>query len=104
MHGLVRHRETHAGEGKFKHHAPHIRLEWAARVDCDVISISLGGPGFFGLKAAIDNAVRQGAIVVAAAGNCVRLVVAGALRQHHRGRRHERRRYAVARQLSWRRG
>jgi hypothetical protein len=54
----------------------------ATSVHCDVISISLGGAGFFGLKAAIDNAVQAGAIVVTAAGNCVHLVVAPALYDH----------------------
>jgi len=50
----------------------------ATAADCDVISISLGGPFFFGLEAAIEDAVRRGKIVVAAAGNCVRYVVAPA--------------------------
>ncbi len=50
----------------------------ATRVDCDVVSISLGGRLFFGLRAAIRDAVRRDVVVVAAAGNCVRFVVAPA--------------------------
>ncbi len=46
--------------------------------DCDVISMSLGGRGFFGLAAAIRDAKRNNVIVMAAAGNCVRVVVAPA--------------------------
>lgn len=46
--------------------------------NCDVISMSLGGRAFFGLSAAIRNAKRNNLIVMAAAGNCVRFVVAPA--------------------------
>lgn len=47
--------------------------------DCDVISMSLGGRGFFGLERAVRYATGQGVIVVAAAGNCVKNVVAPAV-------------------------
>ena len=50
----------------------------AVDAGCDVISMSLGGRAFFGLKAAINRAVRNDVIVAAAAGNCVRFVVAPA--------------------------
>jgi hypothetical protein len=53
-------------------------VSYAVDADCDVISMSLGGRAFFGLRAAIRRAVRSGLIVVAAAGNCVRFVVAPA--------------------------
>jgi hypothetical protein len=46
---------------------------------CDVISMSLGGGAFFGLERALMDAVRHEVIPVAAAGNCVRFVVAPAL-------------------------
>lgn len=45
---------------------------------CDVISMSLGGRAFFGLESAIRKARRENVIVLAAAGNCVRSVVAPA--------------------------
>ncbi len=45
---------------------------------CDVISMSLGGKGFFGLEKAIKDAIRRDVIVVSAAGNCVGMVVAPA--------------------------
>ncbi len=45
---------------------------------CDVVSMSLGGVGFFGLSAAIRDAKRNNVIVMAAAGNCVRFVSAPA--------------------------
>lgn len=45
---------------------------------CHVLSMSLGGKGFFGLRRAIDRAVDAGMIVLAAAGNYVRLVTAPA--------------------------
>ena len=46
---------------------------------CDVISMSLGGGAFFGLERALRDAVRREVIPVAAAGNCVRFVVAPAI-------------------------
>lgn len=45
---------------------------------CRVVSISLGGKGFFGLQAQIQRAVDAGMIVLAAAGNQVGIVVAPA--------------------------
>lgn len=45
---------------------------------CDVISMSLGGRGFFGLERALKHAVSRDVIVVTAAGNCVGFVVAPA--------------------------
>ncbi|WP_147436252.1 S8 family peptidase [Mycetocola manganoxydans] len=53
-------------------------VEHARISGCHVASISVGGLGFFGLRAAIDRAVAAGMIVVAAAGNNVRVVVAPA--------------------------
>lgn len=50
----------------------------ATTAQCDVLSMSLGGRAFFGLERAINDAVRRGAIVVNAAGNCVGMVVAPA--------------------------
>ena len=50
----------------------------ARRVGCHVISMSLGGKGFFGLRAGIQQAVDSGVIVMAAAGNYVRFVTAPA--------------------------
>lgn len=46
---------------------------------CHVITMSLGGRGFFGLRAAIRAAVADGVIVMAAAGNKVGIVVAPAV-------------------------
>lgn len=51
----------------------------SVRSGCHVISMSLGGRAFFGLRAAIRHAVRNQLIVAAAAGNCVRTVVAPAV-------------------------
>ncbi len=51
----------------------------AVASECDVVSMSLGGRAFFGLEDAIDFAVSQGLIIVAAAGNCVGSVVAPAV-------------------------
>ena len=50
----------------------------ARRVGCHVISMSLGGKGFFGLREEIQQAVDSGIIVMAAAGNYVRFVTAPA--------------------------
>jgi hypothetical protein len=53
-------------------------VQHATKAKCDVISMSLGGRLFFGLQAAINDAVRRDVIVVNAAGNCVGFVVAPA--------------------------
>ncbi|RIQ18327.1 S8 family peptidase [Jiangella rhizosphaerae] len=50
----------------------------AHRRGCRVITMSLGGRGFFGLRAAIRAAVGDGVVVMAAAGNTVGIVVAPA--------------------------
>lgn len=50
----------------------------ARRAGCHVVSMSLGGKGFFGLKGEIQRAVDSGMIVMAAAGNKVRIVTAPA--------------------------
>ena len=50
----------------------------ARRNHCQVVSMSLGGKGFFGLRREIDRAVAAGMIVMAAAGNVVRYVTAPA--------------------------
>ena len=50
----------------------------ARKVGCHVVSMSLGGKGFFGLKDEIQRAVDRGMIVMAAAGNYVRVVTAPA--------------------------
>jgi serine protease len=50
----------------------------ARQVGCHVVSMSLGGKGFFGLKGEIQRAVDAGMIVMAAAGNYVRTVTAPA--------------------------
>lgn len=50
-------------------------IEHATRVGCDVITMSLGGLPSLAVHAAVRAAVRKGVIVLAAAGNCVRLVV-----------------------------
>ena len=66
----------------------------ARQVGCHVVTMSLGGKGFFGLKGEIQRAVDAGMIVMAAAGNYVRMVTrACKLRQlssrgRHRTRRH----------------
>jgi subtilisin family serine protease len=46
-------------------------VDHARRSGCHVISMSLGGFGFSGLEAAINRAVREGLIVLAAAGNFI---------------------------------
>lgn len=53
-------------------------VNYSIDAGCDVISMSLGGRTFFGLQAAVRRAVRNQLIVAAAAGNCVRFVVAPA--------------------------
>src|SRR5215213_9955950 len=50
----------------------------ARQVGCDVVTMSLGGKGFFGLKDEIQRAVDAGVIVMAAAGNYVEIVTAPA--------------------------
>jgi len=50
-------------------------IEHATRVRCDVITMSLGGPPSLAVQAAVRDAVAKGVIVLAAAGNCVRIVV-----------------------------
>jgi serine protease len=50
----------------------------ARHVGCHVVSMSLGGKGFFGLKGEIQRAVDAGMIVMAAAGNYVQVVTAPA--------------------------
>lgn len=50
----------------------------AHRRGCRVITMSLGGRGFFGLRTAIRAAVDDGVVVMAAAGNKVGVVVAPA--------------------------
>src|SRR5262249_60666308 len=47
----------------------------ATRVGCYVITMSLGGVPSLAFKAAVRAAVTKGVIVLAAAGNCVRIVV-----------------------------
>ncbi len=51
---------------------------YAVEAQCDVISMSLGGRGFFGLKRAVRYANNNGVILVAASGNCVGMIVAPA--------------------------
>ncbi|MBG6240058.1 hypothetical protein IWX78_003049 [Mycetocola sp. CAN_C7] len=53
-------------------------VDHARSTGCDLVSISVGGKGFFGLRAAIQRAVDAGMLVMAAAGNNVRIVVAPA--------------------------
>lgn len=50
-------------------------IHHAVRQECHVISISLGGRAFNALKVALLDAVAKNVIVVAAAGNNVRMVV-----------------------------
>jgi serine protease len=50
----------------------------ARQVGCHVVTMSLGGKGFFGLMGEIQRAVDAGMIVMAAAGNYVQIVVAPA--------------------------
>lgn len=53
-------------------------VDYARQIGAHVVSMSLGGTGFRGLREAIDLAVSEGLIVLAAAGNVVRFVVAPA--------------------------
>jgi hypothetical protein len=53
-------------------------VDHARKVGCHVISMSLGGKGFFGLQKQIQRAVDAGMIVMAAAGNKVGIVTAPA--------------------------
>ena len=54
-------------------------IEYARQVGCHVVSMSLGGVGFFpGLSEVIQRAVQDGLIVMAAAGNYVGFVTAPA--------------------------
>jgi subtilisin family serine protease len=53
-------------------------VDYARQIGAHVVSMSLGGAGFRGLRRAIDLAVSEGLIVLAAAGNEVRFVVAPA--------------------------
>jgi subtilisin family serine protease len=53
-------------------------VDYARQIGAHVVSMSLGGTGFRGLREAIDRAVSEGLIVLAAAGNQVRFVVAPA--------------------------
>jgi subtilisin family serine protease len=53
-------------------------VDHARFAGCHVVSISVGGKGFFGLRTAIQKAVDSGMIVMAAAGNNVGIVVAPA--------------------------
>lgn len=53
-------------------------VAYSVKAQCDVVSMSLGGRAFRGLKRAVNYAVDNGLIVVAAAGNCVGMVVAPA--------------------------
>ncbi|GAA0895897.1 S8 family peptidase [Pseudonocardia zijingensis] len=50
----------------------------ARAAGCHIVSMSLGGTGFFGLREAIQQAVDDGMIVMAAAGNHVGVVTAPA--------------------------
>ena len=53
-------------------------VRWARTHGCHVVSMSLGGKGFFGFQDAIQEALDAGMIVLAAAGNQVGFVTAPA--------------------------
>lgn len=53
-------------------------VDHARRAGCHIVSMSLGGKGFFGLRRCIQRAVESGMIIAAAAGNKVGFVVAPA--------------------------
>ncbi len=53
-------------------------VRWARSQGCHVVSMSLGGKGLFGLEDAIQEAVDDGMVVMAAAGNQVGFVTAPA--------------------------
>ncbi len=53
-------------------------VAYSVSAQCDVISMSLGGRAFSGLKSAVRYATDNGLVVVAAAGNCVGMIVAPA--------------------------
>ncbi len=53
-------------------------VAYSVVAQCDVISMSLGGRAFSGLKSAVRYAADNGLIIIAAAGNCVGMVVAPA--------------------------
>lgn len=59
----------------FDHGRVAAAVEHARRNGAQVITMSLGGPWSSVLRAAIDAAIRDGVIVLAAAGNCVKIVV-----------------------------
>lgn len=59
----------------FDHGRVAAAVEHARRNGAEVITMSLGGPWSSALRAAIDAAIRDGVIVLAAAGNCVGFVV-----------------------------
>lgn len=50
-------------------------IKYAGEIDADIVSLSLGGIRHNSVQEAIRQIVDQGVIVVAAAGNCVGLVV-----------------------------
>jgi serine protease len=83
----------------FDHGRVAAAVEYARRKGANVITMSLGGAWSSALRAAIGQAIAQGIIVLAAAGNCVGFVVWPALRGGHRRRRIQYQRPTVARKL-----
>lgn len=59
----------------FDHGRVAAAVEYARRNGAQVITMSLGGAWSSALRAAIDAAIKDGIIVMAAAGNCVSVVV-----------------------------